>query len=72
MTELHQLIYMDLLELYMLDLELENRGLYLQNIALQTIKNPITPIPSYPWDKTPYNPMPPWVVTCQNTNHTGT
>jgi hypothetical protein len=62
MNELHQLIYIDLLELYMLDLELENRGLYLQLIAHQTIKNPIPP--SYPWDKTPYNPMPPWVVTC--------
>lgn len=62
MDELHQLIYIDLLELYMLDLELENRGLYLQLIAHQTIKNPISP--SYPWDKTPYNPTPPWVVTC--------
>ena len=71
MDELSQLIYMDLLELYMLDLELENRGLYLQVIALQTTKNyPIQPEPKYPWDLTPYNPTPPWVVTCQNTKTT--
>ena len=61
MDDLTQLIYMDLLELHIIDLEMENRSLYLQLISKQY---PIQP--SYPWDKTPYNPTPPWVITCQN------
>lgn len=62
MDELHQLIYMDILELYMLDLENDNKILNMA-IAMQKIQNQPQP---------PYNPTPPWVVTCQNTSHTAT
>lgn len=67
--ELTNLIYIDLLELYMLDLENENRLLNIQLTAMDILKNqprdlytpPITQ--PYPW-------YPPYKVTCQNTSHT--
>ena len=70
--QLTHLIYINLLEWYLLELENENQILNLA-IAMHKLEKLNAPIqPTYPWDKTPYNPQPPWVVTCQNTSHTAT
>ena len=63
MTELEHLIYEQLLELYLWDLEVELLSEKLKNLNTGT---PPIHVP-YPWDK-PYQPRnpwePPWIVTC--------
>ena len=73
-TELHHLIYEQLMELYLWDLEIELLSEKLKNVNSGT---PQIPVP-YPWEK-PYQPRspwdqwdqtphrlgPPWIVTCQ-------
>ena len=76
MTELQHLIYEQLLELYLWDLEIELLSEQLKNINTGT---PPIPVP-YPWEKpyyprspwespfylSPPNPLdPPWRVTCE-------
>ena len=71
MTELQHLIYEQLLELYLWDLEIELLSEKLKNINTGT---PQIPVP-YPWEK-PYQPRnpwdtpfyysrPPWKITCE-------
>jgi hypothetical protein len=74
MTELQQLIYEQLLELYIFDLEIEVLSEKLKNIHYQPPVQPNSPLAPYPWDKTPVNPWwpnnppiyygPPYKVTC--------
>jgi hypothetical protein len=64
MTELTQLIYTDLLELYMLDLENENKVLDLTVKAFQVTKSyPVVPSNPYPPQNPPWNPYPIWCST---------
>jgi hypothetical protein len=59
-----QEIYTQLLELYARDLEVENIGLHLQVVALQTIRNPPVPVHPYHSPMLPYpNPYPVWCST---------
>jgi hypothetical protein len=59
--DLSNLIYIDLLELYMLDLENENRLLNIQLTAMDILKHQPRDLYTqpYPW-------YPPYKVTCQN------
>ena len=76
MTELQHLIYEQLLELYIFDLEIEVLSEKLKNIPYQPPVQPNNPLAPYPWDKTPVNPWwpnnppiyygPPYKVTCSN------
>lgn len=64
--ELSNLIYIDLLELYMRDLEIENMSLYLQVKAYEITKNMPQlppPIPPNPWHQPPIYYGPPYVVS---------
>ncbi len=63
--ELTNQIYIDLLELYMLDLENENRLLNIQLTAMDILKNQPRDLYTPPIHQ-PYPWYPPYKVTCQN------
>ena len=63
--DLSNLIYIDLLELYMRDLEVENMSLNLQLAAMDILKNQ-PQLPPYQPIVQPYPWYPPYKVTCQN------
>jgi hypothetical protein len=70
-----ELIYQQLLELYILDLEIELLAEKLKNVNTGT---PQIPVP-YPWQRPPQGPWfepyyygPPYRVTCQTDNTSGT
>ncbi len=63
--DLSNLIYIDLLELYMLDLENENRLLNIQLTAMDILKHQPRDLYTPPINQ-PYPWYPPYKVTCQN------
>jgi hypothetical protein len=63
--DLSNLIYIDLLELYMLDLEQENKLLNIQLTAMDILKNQPRDLYTPPINQ-PYPWYPPYKVTCQN------
>jgi hypothetical protein len=64
-NDLTALIYNQLLELYIRDLEIENTGLQLQVAALQITvgKYPVQPVNPYPYSPYPWNPNTVWCST---------